>query len=62
MSQRQSQWVAAAVVVVVHTDRCVKTKDAYEADGQVKAAVELLEAVVKVQDTLAADHPERCRR
>jgi thioredoxin-like negative regulator of GroEL len=32
---------------------------AYQADGQVKKAVELLEAVVKAEETLAADHPER---
>jgi tetratricopeptide (TPR) repeat protein len=32
---------------------------AYKADGQVKKAVKLLEALVKAQETLAADHPNR---
>jgi hypothetical protein len=32
---------------------------AYQADGQVKKAVELLEAVVKARETLAADHSSR---
>jgi hypothetical protein len=31
---------------------------AYQADGQVKKTVELLEAVVKAQETLIADHPD----
>jgi hypothetical protein len=35
---------------------------AYEADGQVKKAVELLEAVVRAQETLAARQPDRSTR
>lgn len=55
--------VEAKILAEDHPDRltsqCVLAM-AYQADGQVKKAAELLEHVMKVREkTLAEDHPDR---